>query len=385
MVTETYPPEVNGVARTVGLMVEGLRRRGNAVQLLRPRRLRSERAVREESFEERLLPGVPIPRYTQLRLGLPATRTLTRIWTDSRPDVVHIATEGPLGWSAIAAAAKLGLPVATDFHTNFHSYSRHYGFAWLRHVVAGYLCRFHNRIDCTMVPTRELADSLARLGFERLRVVGRGVDSGMFSPAYRSRELRAQWGAVDMTLVVMCVSRLAPEKNLDVVLEAFRAMRWIRPGAKLVLVGDGPLLASLERNEEGVILAGKRVGRELSEHYASADAFLFPSLTETFGNVTLEAMASGLAIVAYRYAAAREHLEHAQSALLPEFDDKAGFIAAAENLARDPTLVTALGGAARIAAEKLSWDRAIGEFESVLRDVACRASRAVGRLENVPG
>ena len=385
MVTETYPPEVNGVARTVGLMAEGLRGRGHSVQLVRPRQHRAEHPAREKGFEEQLLRGLPIPRYAQLRLGLPAARRLARIWSVRRPDVVHVATEGPLGWSAIAAADKLGVPVATDFHTNFHAYSSHYGFAWLRHVVAGYLRRFHNRIGCTMVPTRELADALTRLGFERLRVVGRGVDSAMFSPAYRSRELRAQWGAVDTTLVAMCVSRLAPEKNLDVVLDAFRAMRRVRPGMKLVLVGDGPLRAQLARGEEGVILAGKRTGRELSEHYASADVFLFPSVTETFGNVTLEAMASGLAVVAYRYAAAREHLEHAQSALLPEFGDRDDFIGSAVMLAHDPELARALGRTARERAERLSWDRAFADFEAVLRDVSRTPPQPAAELQNVPG
>ena len=370
MVTETYPPEVNGVARTMGIMVEGLRERGHCVQLVRPRQSGDAGGARETHFEEILVAGIPIPRYTQLKMGVPAKRTLLRAWQRFRPDVVHVATEGPLGGSAIAAARKLRIPVATDFHTNFHAYSAHYGFAWLSRPVAGYLRRFHNRAGCTMVPTDELAASLAASGFERLRVVGRGIYPDVFSPQRRSDELRRRWGADENTLVVLCVSRFAPEKNFPLVIEAFQAMHRINPHCKLVLVGDGPMRARLERQAVGYVIAGRLVNGELSAHYASADAFLFPSTTETFGNVTLEAMASGLGIVAYRYAAARQYLEHERSALLAPFDNRAAFIEQAERLAREPQRARVLGRAARQSAENLSWSRTVRDFETVLLDTA---------------
>lgn len=370
MVTETYPPEVNGVARTVALMAEGLRALGHSIQLVRPRQGTGDAALCGDGYEELLRPGIPIPRYTQLKMGLPSGRALLQSWRERRPDLVHIATEGPLGWSALGAARKLGLPVASDFHTNFHAYSRHYGVSWLARPVAAVLRRFHNRCDCTMVPTDEMAEDLARLGFERLRVVGRGVNAQTFSPERRRRELRAQWGADDETLVALCVSRFAPEKNFPLVLEAYEAMRRANPSCKLVLVGDGPLLAELRRANTGSVIAGRLVNGELSAHYASADVFLFPSVTETFGNVTLEAMASGLAVVAYRYAAARQHLQHGRSALLAPTGDHAAFIAHAERLARDPGLARVLGRAARAAAEPVSWERITRDFEGVLADVA---------------
>jgi glycosyltransferase involved in cell wall biosynthesis len=372
MVTETYPPEVNGVARTVARMAEGLQALGHSVHLVRPKQGAADTARRDAGLEELLAPGVPIPRYSQLRMGLPARAALTAEWRARRPDLVHIATEGPLGWSALGAARKLGLPVASDFHTNFHAYSRHYGVAWLARPVAAWLRRFHNRCDCTMVPTDEMAEDLARLGFERLRVVGRGVNAQVFSPERRRPALRAQWGAGDDTPVALCVSRFAPEKNFPLVLEAYEAMRRANPSTKLVLVGDGPLLAELRKANTGSVIAGRLVNGELSAHYASADVFLFPSESETFGNVTLEAMASGLAVVAYRYAAARQHLEHGRSALLAEPGDRAGFIERAERLAREPALVRALGRAARAAAEPVSWERITLDFEAVLRDTTAQ-------------
>jgi glycosyltransferase involved in cell wall biosynthesis len=210
MVTETYPPEVNGVARTVAFMADGLRRRGHAVRLVRPR----QNGADVPNQNQMLVKGLPIPRYPQLRLGMPAKHALVRAWSLERPQIVHIATEGPLGWSALAAAHALGLRVATDFHTNFHAYSRHYGMGWLARPVIAYLRRFHNRGDCTLVPTQELADTLGAAGFRGLRVVGRGVDPVVFTPERRSGVLRARWGARDDTPVALCVSRFAPEKNL---------------------------------------------------------------------------------------------------------------------------------------------------------------------------
>jgi glycosyltransferase involved in cell wall biosynthesis len=370
MVTETYPPEVNGVARTVGLMAEGLQRRGHSVQLVRPRQNGHDAAARTPAFEEVLGRGIPIPRYTQLKMGLPQKSALVRTWSGRRPDIVHIATEGPLGWSALSAARKLGIPVATDFHTNFHAYSRHYGFAWLASPVMAYLRSFHNRADCTMVPTDELAEDLAARGYRGLRVVGRGVNPEVFHPARRSPDLRAEWGADDETPVALCVSRFAPEKNFPLVIEAFEAMRRERPDVKLVLVGDGPLSDPLKKRNVGYVIAGRLVNGKLSAHYASGDIFLFPSTTETFGNVTLEAMASGLAIVAYRYAAARQHLEHERSALLAPFDDAASFIGAACRMVRDLPLARSLGRVAHGAAQSLTWERVVDDFEQVLADVA---------------
>lgn len=377
MVTETYPPEVNGVARTVALMAAGLRALGHTVQLVRPRQGPADAPLAEPGYAEILRPGLPIPRYPQLKMGLPSRGALLAAWREQRPDVVHIATEGPLGWSALAAARKLGLPVATDFHTNFHAYSRHYGVAWMARPVAALLRNFHNRADCTMVPTDEMAQELAALGFDRLRVVGRGVSAATFSPSKRRAGLRAQWGAGEDSLIALCVSRFAPEKNFPLVLDAYAAMRAVDPAIRLVLVGDGPLLDELRRANTGSVIAGRLVNGELSAHYASADVFLFPSVTETFGNVTLEAMASGLAVVAYRTAAARQHIEHGVSGLLADTGDRAGFIAQAERLAREPALVRELGRAARLAAAPVSWERITLDFEAVLREVQLAQADAV--------
>jgi glycosyltransferase involved in cell wall biosynthesis len=190
VVTETYPPDINGVAHTLSKIVEGLQARGHVIWLVRPRQPGADVARTNDTYQEVLVRGLPIPFYRQLRLGLPAKRELLRLWARQRPDIVHIATEGPLGWSALQVARKLKLPISTDFRTNFHAYSQHYGIGWLRGAILGYMKKFHNAAHATMVPTAVLEGELASSGFKRLAVVPRGIDTALFSPAQRQVGLR---------------------------------------------------------------------------------------------------------------------------------------------------------------------------------------------------
>lgn len=367
VITETYPPEVNGVAITIGHMVRVLRKRKHHIQLIRPRQHKQDAATQDDGYEEVLLAGMPIPGYPELKVGLPAKGALLRLWRQQRPDIVHIATEGPLGWTALTAARKLGIPVSTDFHTNFHSYTKHYGVGLLKKPMAAYLRHLHNKADCTMVPTSALQHELEASRYENVLVVPRGVDTRLFHPAKRSAALRSEWGVDDDTPVVMLVSRLAPEKNLPVVIRAFEEMRTIEPRCKLVIVGDGPARAELERKQHpNVIFAGMRKQEDLAAHYASGDIFLYPSITETYGNVTVEAMSSGLATIAYDYAAAHKHIRHDVNGLLVPYDDTASFIAQAKALVGDSARILRLRTEARMTVESPTWEDVAGQLETVL-------------------
>lgn len=377
-VTETYPPEVNGVAMTVARLVQGLRARRHAVQVVRPRQRGDVGATSADGHADVLVRGVPIPRYAGLRMGLPCMGRLVKLWTQQRPDVVHIATEGPLGRSALLAAKALGLPVCSEFRTNFHAYSRHYGLGFLRGAIIGYLRRFHNATHCTMVPTQALHDELQREGFHGLLTVARGVDIRRFDAAHRSEDLRAQWGAAPGDLVVTCVGRLAPEKNLVTLVSAFEAIRRQQPRARLVLVGDGPMRKELQARCPDAILAGQRLGEDLAAHYASADLFLFPSVTETFGNVTTEAMASGLAVVAFDYAAAQRLIEDGVNGALVPFDDNAAFVARSARMAADLAHCRTLGTRARASVMSLDWDGIAAEVEGALGSAMRAAAPAQG-------
>jgi glycosyltransferase involved in cell wall biosynthesis len=372
VVTETYAPEINGVATTLTQLVTGMRARGHRVSLVRPRQLRVDAPGPSPDPATTLTTGVRLPGYRGLQMGLPAGRALRTAWTRSRPDAAYVATEGPLGWSALRAGRALGIPVFSGFHTNFHRYMAHYGAGWLGRPIAAYLRAFHNASAGTFVSTPVLRDELAGAGFRNLGVIGRGVDSRRFNPARRSTELREAWGASEHDLVVLTVGRLAPEKNVGLAIDAYRAMQTVNRRLRFVAVGDGPLRAALEHEHPDLVFCGFRTGDDLAAHYASADVFVFPSETETFGNVILEAMASGLAVIAYDYAAARVHIEDGQTGLRVPPSDRGRFVAAAVNLARTPESLSPIRRGARAAMETVDWACVVERFERLLVRTADR-------------
>lgn len=375
VVTETFPPEVNGVAMTLGRIVEGLLQRGHEVQVVRPRQAREAGASRT-GLDEVLSHGIAVPTYGELRFGLPSKGRLARLWAERRPDIVHVVTEGPLGWSAVAAARKLHLPLTSSFHTNFHSYSQHYGIGLFKSPIESYLRKLHNRTQATMVPTRAMLQELKGRGYHNVALVSRGVAIELFSPAKRSEALRAQWGVQPDDPVVILVGRLAREKNVGLVVSAYQAIKARQPRAKLVFVGDGPLRRELELAVPEAHFAGIRTHEELAAHYASADLFLFPSLTETFGNVVPEALASGLALLSYANAAALELVEPQRNGLLVPNGDALGFVQAAVALALDPALQQQLRAQAPASVRHLAWSAVIESFEGVLRDVMAQHGQA---------
>jgi glycosyltransferase involved in cell wall biosynthesis len=366
IVTETYPPEINGVALTLAQLVSGLRMQGHAVSVVRPRQKRFDGLRCGYDPRVTLVPGLPLPGYRGLRVGLPAGRMLRRCWTEHHPDVVYVATEGPLGWSAVSTAQLLGIPVFSGFHTNFHNYSRYYHAGWLRFLILGYLHRFHSRTVGTIVASVDLRERLRAMGLKNVRVLDRGVDSRLFTPERRSAALRRRWCASDDDLVVLYVGRVAPEKNLGLAIESYRAMKRLNRSVKFVIVGDGPLRAALQQKHPALIFCGVHTGADLAEHYASADVFLFPSETETFGNVTLEAMASGLAVVAYDYAAARMHITDGETGVLVPYGRSSRFVDAAVKLAREPQCFTKIRQQARERAVTLDWQGVVDRFARIL-------------------
>jgi glycosyltransferase involved in cell wall biosynthesis len=370
LVTETFPPEINGVAMTLHRLVEGLVQRGNDVTVFRPRQNAADSAGRTGRYREQLFPSLPIPGYNFLRLGLPAGRRLAAHWRNERPDLVHVATEGPLGYSAVRAARALGVPVTSSFHTNFHAYSRYYGFGFLTRSALAYLRHVHNLTCATFGPTDVLNAELARAGFARLRLLARGVDTKLFSPARRSESLRAQWGVAPGDLAVIHVSRVAREKNYPLLIEACAAIRAEQPRAKFIFASDGPLRKKLQRANPWIHFTGFLEAETLAAHYASADLFLYASLTETFGNVLLEAMSSGLPVVAFNYAAAARFVRQGENGWLASFGDRVAFLEAAGMLSRDASLRRRFGPAARETAETIPWDAVVAGFERDLAELA---------------
>ena len=365
VVTETWPPEINGVAITLSKLVHQLSLKNHTIQLIRPRQDKSDKGQEQNGWSEILLRGLPIPRYPQLKLGLPSKKALIKAWTHKRPDLVHIATEGPLGWSALQAARVLRLPVTSDFRTNFHSYSKHYGVGWLSKPIVAYLRKFHNHTACTMVPTRALKGELQASGFENLRVVARGVDTRLFHPGQRSQAMRSSWNADDQSIVLLSVGRLAAEKNLDLIVNTYHALKNSHRPVKLVFAGDGPYRQHLQTQCPDAVFMGMCSHAQLATLYASADLFLFPSLTETFGNVTLESLACATPVLAFNCAAAGEFITHQKNGWLVSCDAPQNYIQTALDISADRSRLTQAREHARISVAHLGWDEIAGQVEQI--------------------
>jgi glycosyltransferase involved in cell wall biosynthesis len=366
IVTETYPPEINGVALTVQGLEEGLRQRGHEVTVVRPRQPGDRHA--DARHDTLLVRGTGLPHYPGLRVGLPAPLALREHFRHFAPDAIYVATEGLLGWSALRVARRLGLPVATGFHTRFDHYMDDYGMPWLRPVALRWMRRFHNGGNATLVPTRELADWLEQAAFAKVQRLARAVDTSQFHPRFRDQALRRQWQAGDDAPALLSVGRIAAEKNLGLAVEGFRRLQQRCPQARMVWVGDGPERAALQAANPDFVFCGMQRGEDLARHYASADLFVFPSRSETFGNVTLEAMASGLATVAFDSGAAREHLRTGLHGAA--VDDDAAFIEAVVDLGGDARRCRAMGASAHLAVQALQPAQVAADFDALLSRLA---------------
>ena len=367
LVTETYWPEVNGVAMTLYRLVTGLLQRGHDIQLVCPRR--SDRNTQDLPPHVYYLParGLSVPGYSDVTLGFPSKRLLKSLWSTGRPDVIYVATEGPLGWSAVKEANRLGIPVVSGFHTNFHAYSRHYRLGFMERLVQRYLKTMHNKTHITLVPTHEQKVTLEAMGILDVAVLGRGVDTNLFSPAKRSSALRQQWGVNNNEPVMLYVGRIAEEKNLDLTFKVYRTLKADNDKLRFVLVGDGPMLKKLKKEYPECIFAGTQTGEALAQHYASGDLFVFTSLTETFGNVILEAMASGLGVVAYDYAAARLHIVQDDNGMLVKMGKPDDFLQHAQQILNNEVLLKRLRSNAGKYAVLHNWDSIVDQFEALLQ------------------
>ncbi|MCK7552355.1 glycosyltransferase family 4 protein [Marinobacter goseongensis] len=379
IVSETFPPEINGVANTLRHLCQGLLQRGHQVTVIRPRQRHERKGacaqVGDQLFSaEQVVSGLPLPGYPDLRFGLASAGSLTRRWRRQRPDALYVATQGPLGVAAVTAARRLGIPVSSGFHTNFHAYSRYYGAGWLEKLLCAYGRWFHNRTAITLVPTQKMQQVVSGMGIEPTGLWSRGVDCHRFTPHKRDDALREQWGLKGNDRAVLYVGRLASEKNLQMAAACFERIRSLHPQAKFILVGDGPLRKQLTARHPDYVFCGTRRGEDLARHYASGDIFLFPSKTDTFGNVVTEAMASGLGVVAFDDAAASEHIRQEVNGMKAPLHDDEAFVDNALRLADQPTLLNRIRAQARLDALELNWASQIEQFEQLVFNQPTKAN-----------
>lgn len=369
VVSETFPPEVNGVANTLRHLCAGLAARGHQVSVIRPRQrgeTRNAASSPELSDDTVVVTGIPLPGYPDLRFGLTSSARVGRLWQAQRPDFVYVATQGPLGVAAVTAARRLKIPVVSGFHTNFHAYSHYYGAGFLETLLCRYGRWFHNRTALTLAPTEKMQQEVSALGIRPVAIWGRGIDCQHFAPHKRDSQLRQKWGLQPQDRAVIYVGRLAAEKNLQLAIACYERIRALHPRTRFILVGHGPLQRSIQARHPDYIFCGSQVGETLARHYASGDIFLFPSKTDTFGNVVTEAMASGLAVVAFDNGAAREHIRHGDNGMVADMRDDDQFIDHALQLVDQPTQMNRIRAQARMDALELGWSTRIVQFEQLL-------------------
>jgi glycosyltransferase involved in cell wall biosynthesis len=361
--------ETNGVAGTMRRLAHEAGAGELPVQIVLSSHDRSER------------PGVlsfapdwsmPIPGHEEIELRFPAlTEVLARV-ERGQPNLIHVATPGPVGLCGLAAAKILGLPLVGSYHTELAPYALHVTRDLLVAEATGmYVDWFYGRCDRVLAPTRGIAEQLAARGFvaDRLGLWGRGVDANAFAPEHRREDLRRR--LLDGgDVLLLSVGRVSHEKRLEVLVAAYAALRERLPGLRLAIVGAGPTLASLEETApEGVHFLGELHGRELAEVYASCDVFCFPSTTDTFGQVLLEAGASGLPAVAASAGGGAELVAAGVNGLLVPPDDVGALAAALQELALDPELRRRLGAAGRRRALARSWPESFAELQDAYRNV----------------
>jgi glycosyltransferase involved in cell wall biosynthesis len=358
LVTETYFPQVNGVSRTLSELVRYLHESGDDVQLIYP-----DYGVAVDREQVHAVRSIVLPFYRELHLPLPPFGRVHRAIESFQPDVIHIATEATLGWSVLQRALRRRIAVVSSFHTNFDQYSRHYGVGWARAAIWRYLRWFHNNTRETYVPSETTITQLEGLGFERVVLWRRGVDSSLFRPKRPGRvDVRRALGWAPEDVVITYVSRIAPEKNVDYLAAALAIVASRRPDVRLLLIGDGPSRPALEQRIGSIAhFAGYLQGEALSDHYSAADIFAFSSLTETFGNVVLEAMSSGLPVVALRAGGVGESVQSETTGFLVEpSEPPARFAAALLRLIDHPQQRHEMARAAREYAVSQSWDAIMG-------------------------
>jgi glycosyltransferase involved in cell wall biosynthesis len=378
--TDTYPPQVNGVSVVTALSVEGLRRRGWEVTVISPRYPDGLTDVFRgaehdgTSPEDAVIASIPMPGYPDIRLAAPSRRLVRRVMDRVRPDIVHSATEFMIGWMGQREALHRGVVAVSSYHTDFSRYTEAYGVPRLRGTVQRDLSRFHQRSARVFTPGSVAVAELAALGVDHVALWGRGVDLSLFDPVHRDRSTITLPGVTKETVLFLHVGRLAAEKGVERILEAFRIARGLLPeglSTHLIIAGDGPARPALRAMASADVTFLGNLDRRavLPTLYASADAFLFASHTETLGLVILEAMASGLPVIAAPAGGVADHLRHEENGLAYPPGDVEAMAAAMVRVATTPELARRLAEGGRRTAERLSWAEELDRLDASYREL----------------
>ncbi len=362
--TETFLPKIDGIVNTLCYLLDHLAKRGHASLLFAPEGAPS----RYHKTPVIGLPGIVFPLYPELKLVPPNVDAGEQL-AAFQPDLVHVVNPFAMGLVGLNAAKELQAPVIASYHTDIPGFAVRWGFGFMREPFWAYLRWLHNQADLNLCPSRVTQAEIKAQGFERTKIWSRGVDVNRFHPRRRSAGWRARLskGNVDNPLLLY-VGRLSAEKRVHWLRQVFDTI----PQANVAIVGDGPVREELETCFAGTntTFTGFLRGDDLADAYAAADIFAFPSANETLGNVVLEAMASGLPVVAPRSGGVLDNVIDTQTGLLFATESQDDFITALNELVSNEWYARRLGHAGRKQAERKNWDtildRLLDDYATVI-------------------
>jgi glycosyltransferase involved in cell wall biosynthesis len=381
--TDTYLPDVNGVAKTLGRYIDYMKAQGIDCKVFAPDLIEPEKVREQHSFVERFY-SIPFLLYPECRMAIPNPVHIKRALHDFQPTLVHSATPFNMGLYGLHYAKKHHIPFVASYHTHFDQYLSFYKMQWMEPMLWKYLTWFHRDCSKIFVPSRSTLTHLSKKGFKALEIWGRGIETSKFTPHVNRSAVLQRNGLDPDRFSLLFVGRLAPEKSIDVLMKTFDSLAPdIKLKSQLIIVGDGPLYKEVQeqtRHLPEIQLLGFRQGQELYDLYAASDVFLFPSQTETFGNVVLEAMAAGTPIIGANSGGVGDNVIHLKTGLLCPPGDVSAFTDAVERLYRDESLRRLMALEARQYSLNQSWDRIFAKLTEHLREAEAPANVLVSQL-----
>ena len=376
--TDTYLPQINGVSNTLKKVGDYLNDRDIKHMFFAPHF--NEKQINPDNSPVARFKSISLPFYPECRLAIPSYANLCRIADKFKPDIIHLTDPFGIGLAGLRYARDRGIPIVSSFHTNFDAYLKYYKLEYLEGIVWGIFKWFHGFSELNFCPSQDTWELLDSNGIQNLRIWSRGIDTSTFSPNYKNRNIRYRLKADDK-IIFLYVGRLAAEKDLDILMESIRIVNSSHADkVQFVFVGDGPYAKQMkERSYDNVVFTGYLKGQELSAMYASSDVFVFPSGTETFGNVVLEAMASGLPVIAVNSGGVKENVIHDYNGLMCPPREATSLAGAIIRLVEDKPLIEALATNAREHATTKSWsnifDQLVSDYSSVLEKSQTKLSQ----------
>ncbi len=373
--SDTNRPQINGVTNTIGRFEDYMNENGIEYMIFSPR-YSNESPVKDslETFR-----SMKCPFYPEFRIALPLYSRLAKKADDFDPDIVHLMTPLGLGLTGMKYGKETGTVITSSFTTNFFSYLKYYKLEYLKKPLWKFTKWFHNECDATFCPSKDTLKLLEAQDIDRLKIWSRGIDTSFFSPEYRNEALRQELMR-GSEILFLYTGRIAREKDLEILMKSAANIQCCYPGkAAFVVTGDGPHLDEIKRIAPGnVVFTGYKQGKDLAQIYASCDVFSFPSSTETFGNVVLEAMASGLPVAAVNSGGVKETVIHNHNGVLCKPRNVESYTEALKMFIDNKGIINSMGDAARAYAEERSWkkifDRLVRDYQTLLSYSSIRSA-----------